>query len=75
MAKSIIILKSFESLKKESELEPFSDEEDIFTLKTFEISYMWAWDVANETCAICRSSLMEVSPNQMVSFRIFQNVT
>ena len=56
-------------------MEPFSDEEDIFTLKTFEINYMWAWDVANETCAICRSSLMEVSPNQMVNFEIFQNVT
>ena len=54
-------------------MEPFSDDdEDLFTLKTFEMNYSWTWDVANETCAICRSSLMELSPNQTVSYK--QNI-
>merc|ERR1711892_1098779 len=59
--------KKLESIPQETELEPFTDddEDDLFQLKTFEINYMWTWDVANETCAICRSSLMELSPNQM----------
>jgi len=36
-------------------------------MKTFEYNFAWTWDVQNETCAICRSSLMELSPNVSVS--------
>lgn len=54
-------------IKKEDDLDKFDDEEDIFQMKTFEYNFAWTWDVQNETCAICRSSLMELSPNVSVS--------
>ena len=41
-------------------------------MKTFEYNFAWTWDVQNETCAICRSSLMELSPN--VSVSLLKNV-
>jgi len=49
-------------LPDEEQFEPFEAEETIFAFKSFEYLFMWEWDVENETCAICRSSLMEVSP-------------
>ena len=54
-------------VKKEEDLDKFDAEEDIFQMKTFEYNFSWTWDVQNETCAICRSSLMELSPNVSVS--------
>ena len=54
-------------VKKEEDLDQFDAEEDIFQMKTFEYNFSWTWDVQNETCAICRSSLMELSPNVSVS--------
>ena len=58
-------------LPDEEQYEPFEPEEAIFALKSFEYLFMWEWDVENETCAICRSSLMEVSPTNPVRSRLF----
>jgi len=42
--------------------EDFSDIEDDFKFgfKDFDLVYYWTWDVANETCAICRNNLMDM---------------
>lgn len=42
--------------------EDYSDFEDDFQFgfKDFELVYYWTWDVANETCAICRNNLMDM---------------
>ena len=61
------VIERFLIIKKEADLDQFDDEEDIFQMKTFEYNFSWTWDVQNETCAICRSSLMELSPNISVS--------
>lgn len=52
----------------ETDFTPFDTTEDIFQIKSFECLFMWQWDVENETCAICRSSLMEVSPTNPVCY-------
>lgn len=49
----------------EDEFEPFENKENVFGIKSFEYLFMWQWDVENDTCAICRSSIMEASPTNM----------
>ena len=59
-------------LPSETDFDPFEEKEAIFEFKNFEFVFMWEWDVQNETCAICRSSLMEVSPtNPVILYLIF----
>lgn len=59
-------------LPNETDFDPFEEKEAIFEFKNFEFVFMWEWDVQNETCAICRSSLMEVSPtNPVILYLIF----
>ena len=59
-------------LPSETDFSPFEEKEAIFEFKNFEFVFMWEWDVQNETCAICRSSLMEVSPtNPVILYLIF----
>jgi len=55
--------------------EDYSDFEDDFQFgfKDFDLVYYWTWDVANETCAICRNNLMDMDVSLMSFILLYRS--